>query len=66
MPDCSIAEAAPLDLSALLHFRTAEGDFLVPIAELLRCLQIAVEEFRVPPLDPGWTEQASQVLPCRR
>ncbi|NTA59874.1 hypothetical protein G6L32_14660 [Agrobacterium tumefaciens] len=45
---------------ALLHIRKDEIDFHVPMMALVQCMEIAIADFRLPPLDNGWLER---VLP---
>lgn len=46
------------DITALLLFVSEGKNFWVSPGTLLQCLQVAVHESRLPPLDPDWVSRA--------
>lgn len=43
----------------LMEFETPSANLIVSSATLLQCLQIAVDEYRLPPLDEDWLNRAT-------
>ena len=58
--DPSVLNTRPYDPLMLLHLQQADQDYLLPVATLLQCLEIAQADCCVPPLQDGWLDQ---VLP---
>jgi hypothetical protein len=48
--------------AVFMEFETKGGRFLVAGSTLLRCLEIAIDERRLPPLDETWMRRAREAV----